>query len=83
MARRCCWRQNPTVVVHTGMRRLEAVAERLPLGGGGSTAELCPAAPPRVSYDHETTDRQELDGSADSCRRLATDMLIVALRTRR
>jgi deazaflavin-dependent oxidoreductase (nitroreductase family) len=75
--------QNPNVVVQSGARRLEAVAEQLPLDM---------AADELYSYAHRhprafrmITKRllgRELDSSAESCRRLAADVLMVALRPR-
>ncbi len=73
--------QNPNVVVQSGARRLEAVAERLPLDVAADELRSYAARYPRAF--RILTKRllgQELDGSAESCRRLAADVPVVALR---
>jgi deazaflavin-dependent oxidoreductase (nitroreductase family) len=75
--------KNPNVVVQSGARRLEAVAERLPLDAAAD--ELCSYAQRHPRAFRILTKRligQALDGSAESCRRLAADVPMVALRPR-
>ena len=75
--------RNPNVVVQSGRRRLAAVAERLPLDIAAD--ELYDYAQRRPGTFRAITKRllgQELDGSAESCRRLAADVPVVALRPR-
>jgi deazaflavin-dependent oxidoreductase (nitroreductase family) len=75
--------KNPHVLVQSGRRRLEAVAERLPLDK--ATNELHSYAQRHPRTFHAITKRllgHELDGSAESCRRLAADVPLVALRPR-
>ena len=75
--------RNPNVVVQSGRRRLAAVAERLPLDIAAD--ELYEYAQRRPGTFRAITKRllgQELDGSAESCRRLAADVPVVALRPR-
>jgi len=75
--------KNPNVLVQLGARRLEAVAERLPLDVAAD--ELYDYAQRHPRTLRTITKRllgQELDGSAQSCRRLAVDVPVVALRPR-
>ena len=75
--------KNPNVVMHSGMRRLEMVAERLPLDVAADELRDYARRHPRAF--HTIAKRllgQELDGSAESCRQLATDVPVVALRPR-
>jgi deazaflavin-dependent oxidoreductase (nitroreductase family) len=75
--------KNPNVVVHSGLRRLEAVAERLPLDVAEdelrSYAQRHPRAFRRIA---KLLIGHELDGSAESWRRLAADVPVLALRRR-
>ena len=73
--------KNPNVVVQSGGRRLEAVAERLPLDVAADELHGYAQRYPRAF--RILTKRllgQELDGSAESFRRLAADVPVVALR---
>ena len=75
--------KNPNVVVQSGGRRLEAVAERLPLDVAADELHSYAARYPRAF--RILTKRllgQELDGSADSFRQLAANVPVVALRPR-
>jgi deazaflavin-dependent oxidoreductase (nitroreductase family) len=75
--------KNPNVVVQSGARRLEAIAERLPLDVAADELRDYARRHPRAF--HTITKRllgQELDGCAESWRRLATDVPMVALRRR-
>jgi deazaflavin-dependent oxidoreductase (nitroreductase family) len=72
--------QNPNVMVQSGARRLEAVAERLPLDVAADELRDYAQRHPRAF--RAITKRllgQDLDGSAESCRRLAADVPMVAL----
>jgi len=73
--------QNPNVVVQSGARQLEAVAEQLPLDVAADELRGYAQRHPRTF--RTITKRllgQELDGSAESCRRLAADVPVVVLR---
>ncbi len=75
--------QNPNVVVQCGTRRLEAVAERLPLDAAADELHDYAQRHPRAF--RTLTKRllgQELDGSAESFRRMAANVPVVALRQR-
>ena len=75
--------KNPNVVVQSGTRRLEAFAERLP--PDVAAAELRSYAQRHPRAFRTITKRllgQELDGSAESWRRLAAHVPMVALRPR-
>jgi deazaflavin-dependent oxidoreductase (nitroreductase family) len=75
--------KNPNVAVQSGGRRLQAVAERLPLDA--ATDELHDYAQRHPRAFRTLTKRllgQELDGSAESCRRMAAKVPVVALRPR-
>jgi deazaflavin-dependent oxidoreductase (nitroreductase family) len=75
--------KNPNVLVQSGTRRLEAVAERLPIDVAADELHSYAVRYPRAF--RILTKRlfgQELDGSAESCRRLASDVPVVALRAR-
>lgn len=73
--------KNPNVVVQSGRRRLEAVAERLPLNVAADELHDYAQRHPRAF--RTITKRllgQEVDGSTEACRRLATDVPLVTLR---
>jgi deazaflavin-dependent oxidoreductase (nitroreductase family) len=75
--------KNPNVVVQSGARRLEAVAERLPLDVAADELRSYAQRHPRAF--HMITKLligQELDGSTESWRQLATTVPMVALRRR-
>jgi deazaflavin-dependent oxidoreductase (nitroreductase family) len=75
--------ENPNVLVQIGARRLEAVAERLPLDVAADELRSYAQRYPRTF--RTITKRllgQELDGSAESCRQLASTAPVVALRRR-
>ena len=75
--------KNPNVVVQCGTRRLEVVAERLPLDVAADELHGYAQRHPRAF--RMITKRligQEPDGSAESWRRLATDVPMVALHPR-
>jgi deazaflavin-dependent oxidoreductase (nitroreductase family) len=73
--------KNPNVKVQSGGRRLEAVAERLPLDVAADELHGYAQRHPRAF--RTITKRllgRELDASAESCERLAADVPVVALR---
>jgi deazaflavin-dependent oxidoreductase (nitroreductase family) len=75
--------KNPNVMVQSGRRQLEAVAQQLPLDMAAE--ELHDYAQRHPGTFRTIAKRllgQELDGSAASCRRLAVDVPVIALRTR-
>jgi deazaflavin-dependent oxidoreductase (nitroreductase family) len=75
--------KNPNVLVESGGRHLKAVAEQLPPDAAAD--ELHGYAQRYPGTFRAITKRllgQELDGSAESCRRLATDVPVIALRPR-
>jgi deazaflavin-dependent oxidoreductase (nitroreductase family) len=75
--------KNPNVLVQCGAHRREAAAEQLPLAAAAD--ELCGYAQRHPGTFRAITKRllgQELDGSAESCQRLAADVPVVALRPR-
>jgi deazaflavin-dependent oxidoreductase (nitroreductase family) len=75
--------KNPNVLVQIGTRRLEAIAEQLP--SNLAADELYDYAQRHPGTFRAITKRllgHQLDGSADSCRRLAADVPVVALRPR-
>jgi len=75
--------RNPNVVVQSGGRRLVAVAERLPVDLAADELHGYAQRHPRAF--RTITKRllgQEIDGSAEACRRLAADVPVVALRPR-
>ena len=75
--------KNPNVVVQGDAHRLEAVAERLPLDVAADELHGYAQRHPRAF--RTITKRllgQELDGSAESCQRLAADVPVVALHPR-
>ena len=75
--------KNPNVLVESGGRRLKAVAEQLPPDAAAD--ELHGYAQRYPGTFRTITKRllgQELDGSAESCRRLAADVPVIALRPR-
>jgi deazaflavin-dependent oxidoreductase (nitroreductase family) len=75
--------QNPNVVVQSGARRLVAVAERLPLDAAADELHGYAQRHPRTFRTiAKRLIGRELDGSAESCRRLAADVPVVALRRR-
>lgn len=73
--------QNPHVLVHSGGRRLEAVAERLPVD---AAAEVLHSYARHHSLAFRNLAKLmigvALDGSAASCRRLAIRVPLVAVR---
>ena len=76
--------KNPNVLVQSGARRLEAVAECLPLDVAADELQSYAQRHPRAF--RILTKRllgQQVDGSAESYRRLAAHVPIVALRPRR
>lgn len=76
--------KHPDVTVQVGARRLAAIAERLPLAAAAD--ELHDYARRRPGTFRTITKRllgRDLDGSAESCRRLAAEVPVVALRPRR
>jgi len=75
--------KNPNVLVQVGARCLEAIAEQLPLDVAAD--ELRDYAQRHPHAFRTITKRllgHELDGSAESCRRLAADVPVVGLRPR-
>jgi deazaflavin-dependent oxidoreductase (nitroreductase family) len=73
--------KNPNVVVQSGGRRLEAVAERLPLEVAADELHSYAERYPRAF--RILTKRllgKQLDGSTESCQQLAADVPVVALR---
>ena len=76
--------KNPNVVVQSGLRRLKAVAARLPLDVAADELHNYAQRHPRAFRTiAKRLLGQELDGSAESCRCLADDVPVVALRPRR
>jgi len=75
--------QNPNVLVQSGVRRLEAIAEQLPLDMAADELQRYARQHPRAFRAlSKLLSGQELDGSAESCRRLAAEIPLVALRGR-
>jgi deazaflavin-dependent oxidoreductase (nitroreductase family) len=75
--------QNPNVVMQSGTRRLEAVAERLPLDVAANELRSYAQQHPRAFRTiAKRLLGRELDGSAESCRQLAADVPLMALRPR-
>jgi deazaflavin-dependent oxidoreductase (nitroreductase family) len=75
--------KNPNVVVQSGGRRLEAVAERLPLEVAADELHSYAQRYPRAfRFLTKRLLGKELDGSAESCQQLAADVPVVALRPR-
>jgi deazaflavin-dependent oxidoreductase (nitroreductase family) len=75
--------KNPNVLMQSGARRLEAVAEQLALEAAADELHSYAHRHPRAF--RTITKRllgQELDGSAAACQRLAADVPLVALRPR-
>ena len=75
--------KNPNVLIQIGARRLESVAELLPYDVAAKELHDYAQRYPRTFRTiAKRLLGQELDGSAESCRRLAADVPVVALRPR-